>query len=115
VLLTLLTCVLILNPTHHATYSFHPVFALSSSVIMMSLYVAVCLFNPLMAYSNEVWFHNFDAWEKLVLAETGVQAVIWILWVVMIGFSCKAVHEWRQLKRGGSVKMDSFRGGEERV
>jgi hypothetical protein len=82
---------------------------------MMSLYLAVCLFNPLLAYSNEVWLYNSDVWEKLVLAETGVQAVLWVLWVLMIGFSSKAVYEWRKEKRRGNIKMDGLEKGGEMV
>jgi hypothetical protein len=44
--------ILILNPLHRPTYSFHPVFALVGSVIMVCLYVQVCWLNPFVAYAS---------------------------------------------------------------
>jgi hypothetical protein len=104
-LLTLVSLVLILNPMHHSTYSFHPVFALVTSFVMMSLYVNVSWLNHIVAMSREVWFVNADTWESLVLVETGFQGVLCIVWIVLVGYSCAAVHWWRKEKRGAAVKL----------
>ncbi|KAF2023039.1 hypothetical protein EK21DRAFT_81721, partial [Setomelanomma holmii] len=100
ILVTLLTLILLLNPLHHATYSFHPVFALVSSFCMFGLYVGVCFLNPLFALSNEVAFHNMDIWERIVFVETGFEGVICLCWVGMMGLSAVAVHRWRVGRRG---------------
>jgi len=101
VLFTLLSLVVILNPLHHSTYSFHPVFALVSSLVMLSLYVNVCWLNPMIAYSNEVTFHREQIWEKITWAETGMEAVLCLCWIGMMGASCVAVHGWRVEKKRG--------------
>jgi hypothetical protein len=100
VLLTIVTLVLILNPLHNATYSFHPIFALVSSLVMMGLYVSVAALNPIIAYSDETTFDNSGKWLNLTLAEMGVQAVLELLYLVMMVYSCVAVHKWRMAKKG---------------
>jgi hypothetical protein len=105
VLLTMVSIILILNPMHHSTYSFHPVFALVTSLVMMSLYVNVCWLNPIVAMSSEVWFYNADVWDNLALAETGMQSILCIVWIVLMGYSCAAVHGWRKEKKRADVKM----------
>ncbi|OAL03397.1 hypothetical protein IQ06DRAFT_344654 [Phaeosphaeriaceae sp. SRC1lsM3a] len=112
VLLTLASLVLILNPMHHATYSFHPVFALVSSFVVMALYVQVCWLNPLIAGSNEVGFYNQDVWEKIVYAETAFQGIICILYIVMVVYSCVTVHNWRMAKKNKAVHMGRLDGDE---
>ncbi|KAH7382608.1 hypothetical protein DE146DRAFT_760445 [Phaeosphaeria sp. MPI-PUGE-AT-0046c] len=106
VIVTVASLVLILNPMNHATYSFHPVFALVSSFIVMALYVQVCWLNPLIALSNEVAFYNSDVWKKIVYAETAFEGIICILYIAMLVYSCIAVHKWRMAKKSGSVYMD---------
>ncbi|KAH8729085.1 hypothetical protein GQ44DRAFT_607729, partial [Phaeosphaeriaceae sp. PMI808] len=112
VLLTIVTLVLIFNPLHHSTYSFHPVFALSSSLVMVCLYVALSFMDPLYALSNEVPFSNSEVWEYVVFVETGVQCAIGILWILMVVYSSIAVHKWRMAKKsaGVEVKMGSVEG-----
>jgi hypothetical protein len=108
IVLTLVSLILILNPMHHSTYAFHPVFALVSSFFIMALYVQVCWLNPLSALSNEVGFNHQTTWENIVLAETGLEAVICLLWVAMLVYSCIAVHKWRMAKKSGAVNMGTM-------
>jgi hypothetical protein len=114
VLVTIVSLVLILNPMHHATYSFHPVFALVSSFILWALYVQACWLNPLIALANEVAFYNMDVWEKIVYAETAFQGIICILYFTMFVYSCIAVDRWRKAKKlakkNGAVHMGRLSG-----
>lgn len=104
VVLTVVTLVLILNPLHHSTYSFHPIFALTSSLIMFIIYVQASWLNPFIAYANEVSFNNSSQWLTLVYAETGFQVALCLAWVAMVVCSCVAVHKWRVgRKEGGKV------------
>jgi hypothetical protein len=105
-LLTILTLILILNPLHHATYSFHPVFALVSSLVMMGLYVSVAFMNPFMAYSSEVPFRFSDKWYTLAFVEAGVQGLLSLLCLAMVVYSCLAVHKWRMAKKGAGKGGD---------
>lgn len=108
VVLTLVSFILILNPMHHSTYSFHPIFALVSSFVMMAMYAQVCWLNPLIALSNEVAFDYSESWQKIVFAETAFECVICFLWIAMLVYSCVAVHKWRMGKKNGEVKMASL-------
>ncbi|KAF2824494.1 hypothetical protein CC86DRAFT_371811 [Ophiobolus disseminans] len=110
VLVTLTSLVLILNPLHHSTYSFHPIFALVSSIFLLSLYVNVCWLNPLIAYSNEVSFHNHQIWNKIVFAETAFEVVLCLCWIAMMGFSCVAVHKWRMAKKAEKRAVGDLQG-----
>jgi hypothetical protein len=112
VLVTVFSLVLILNPMHHATYSFHPVFALVSSFVVMALYVQVCWLNPLVALSSEVAFYNRDVWEKIAFAETAFESIICILYIAMLVYSCIAVHRWRKAKKNKAVHMGRLSGDE---
>ncbi|KAF1913175.1 hypothetical protein BDU57DRAFT_521894 [Ampelomyces quisqualis] len=112
--LALISFILILNPVQHSIYSFHPVFALMSSFVMMVLYVQVCWLNPLIALSNKVVFNHQTAWENIVFAETGLESVICLLCIAMLVYSCIAVHKWRIARKGGMVKMGTL-PREERV
>jgi hypothetical protein len=104
-LLTLVSLVLILNPMHHSTYSFHPVFALTTSLIMMSLYINVVWLNPIIALSNEIDFPHSSAWYNMALTETGIQVLLCITWILLMGYSCAAVRNWRATKNPKAVKM----------
>lgn len=114
VLVTIVSLVLILNPMHHATYSFHPVFALVSAFILWALYMQACWLNPLIARANEVGFYNMDEWEKIVYAETAFQCIICILYFTMFVYSCIAVDRWRMAKKmakqNGAVQMGRLSG-----
>ncbi|KAH4408600.1 hypothetical protein HBH92_146800 [Parastagonospora nodorum] len=98
---TIIAFFLILNPMHHSTYSFHPIFALVGSVLTVCLYVQVCWLGPFLAYANEVQFPNEDAWQSIVYAEAGIQVVLLLMWAGMMGLSAVAVHKWRAGKKGG--------------
>jgi membrane protein YdbS with pleckstrin-like domain len=78
----------------------------------MALYVQVCWLCPLIALSNEVGFDGQNSWENLALAETGFEAVICLLWMAMMVYSCMAVHKWRMAKKSGAIKMGAMTRGE---
>jgi hypothetical protein len=112
-LFTLISLILILNPMHHSTYAFHPIYALVSSFIMFILYAMVCWLNPFVMYGDESSFEESDTWLKIAFAETGLQVVLCLLWGAMMVFSCIAVHKWRMAKKNGAVKMETLQGREE--
>ncbi|KAH7072507.1 hypothetical protein FB567DRAFT_633394 [Paraphoma chrysanthemicola] len=96
IILTLIYLILILNPLHRSTYSLHPVFALVASICMLGPYATVCWLNPMIAMSNEVGFPNMEKWEQIMWAETGMQALLALMWIEMMIASCVAVHKWRK-------------------
>jgi hypothetical protein len=111
VIVTLLYLVLIFNPLHDSTYSLHPIFALVTSIAMIVLYANVCWLNPMIAYSNEVGFHNMQIWEKITWVETGFEVVLCLCWIAMMVGSCVAVHRWRIAQKAAE---DERRRGLER-
>lgn len=78
----------------------HPIAALVTSILASALWLAACFLNAFIAYSNEYWFLNMDAWRKIVYGEAGLQAVLVLCYWAMMGFAAKAVHEWRKVKNG---------------
>jgi hypothetical protein len=115
VIVTLVSFVLILNPMHHSTYSFHPVFALVSSIAFMALWLTVSWLNPFIAVASEVDFHHRSVWEKLVFAETAFEAVLCLLWIAMLVYSSVAVDRWRIAKKIGNASIGRALGNEEGV
>lgn len=80
---------------------------------MFLLYVQVCWLNPLLAYSNEVGFHNVSKWYDLAYAETGVQVVLCLFWLALMVCSCMAVHKWKEAKKTSRMAGDVEGHGQE--
>lgn len=78
----------------------HPIVALVTSILWSGLWMSGCTLNWIIVYSNEVNFHNRSQWEELGYAEAACQGLISILYLVMMVFSAKAVHEWRKGNKG---------------
>lgn len=116
-LTSLITIILILNPLHKATISYHPIYALISSFCLFALYTNCAWLNWLVPYSNEVNFAGRDAWEKLCLAELAMESLVALMWFVMFVLACVATRRWDVGRRkcgNESIKMARV-GGEESV
>lgn len=82
---------------------FHPVYAITQSLIITCLYIPSIFLNWLIAYSEERSMDKLDAWRALCYGEMGLQAVLAVLWGGLTVCSCIAVHKWRQAAKGESV------------
>ncbi|KAK7188288.1 hypothetical protein PSPO01_05479 [Paraphaeosphaeria sporulosa] len=80
--------------------NWHPVAALVTSILLFCLWVAACLLNTFVVYSNEYSFKHLDEWRRIAYGESGLQATISVCYFVMMGFAAKAVHDWRKNKTG---------------
>ncbi|CAI6333782.1 unnamed protein product [Periconia digitata] len=82
------------------TQKWHPITALCSTVVLSALWLFCAVINSLITYSGEtIYFANMDyrdRWDAMCFAETGLQAAIAVMYMVMMGFAAKAVHVWRK-------------------
>ena len=83
---------------------FHPVYALTQSLILPSLYIISLSFNAIIVYSNESQMDNRAAWERLCYSEMALQGLLVVCWGVMVVCSCVAVHKWRGVKVEAKVR-----------
>lgn len=96
---------ILMNLHHRPPYSrFHPVYAITQSLIITCLYIPAIFLNWLVAYSEERSMDKLDAWRALCYGEMGLQAVLAILWAGLVVCSCIAVHKWRHAARGEYVE-----------
>ncbi|CAO2652905.1 Nn.00g023160.m01.CDS01 [Neocucurbitaria sp. VM-36] len=104
-LYTLLTLSLIFQTPHlslkNRTWTFHPAFALTFSIVLFGLYVSLSFLNAQIIGSNEISFHNVDSWYTLGYVELGFQGVLGLCYLGMMVCACVAVHRWRVGKKGG--------------
>jgi hypothetical protein len=91
--LTTISLFLILSPRPHLANSFHPIFALCTSVFMFGVYVAVCAVNITLVAANEVGFHNVELWYGITYTEVLFQCALALCYLGMFVYSCKAVHK----------------------
>ncbi|KAF1843442.1 uncharacterized protein K460DRAFT_387518 [Cucurbitaria berberidis CBS 394.84] len=91
------------------TWTFHPAFALTFSIIMFGLYVGATFVNVLVIASNEVSFYNMNTWDSIGYAEAGVQGVLGLCYLGLTVCACVAVHRWRIGQEGskGFVEVDN--------
>lgn len=85
-------------------WNFHPAVALTFSILLFAAYPLICFFNILIAWSNEVSFHNSNVWYQLAFVEAGVQGVLGLCYLGMMICSCVAVHRWRKAQGGGYLE-----------
>lgn len=78
-----------------------PGLALMTSIVLFGVWVAGASVNALSVYSNEYFFVESDKWEKFGYAEVGLQAVLAVCYLVMVGFAAKGVVAMRRAKRQG--------------
>jgi hypothetical protein len=98
----------ILTPVLLHKQSLHPVYALTQALVIFCLYPSALSMNLISAYSDETRYDYMDSWQALCWAEMGVQGVLAVLWGVLVGCACVAVHGWRGSKRREEVKGELF-------
>ncbi|PVI02795.1 hypothetical protein DM02DRAFT_589130 [Periconia macrospinosa] len=80
----------------------HPIAALVTSIVYMALWLFVTLLNALVAYSGEVVYFSevktLNKWQSMCYAEAGFQGAITLLYMIMLGFASKGLHEWRKAR-----------------
>ncbi|KAF2661909.1 hypothetical protein K491DRAFT_710336 [Lophiostoma macrostomum CBS 122681] len=82
-----------------ATNNNHPIFALVGSICGFGLWLSFAVLDAIVAYSGEFYFTHMDSWESLCYAESGLMAVMTMLYVAMLVFSSMAVHRYRKSKQ----------------
>ncbi|KAJ4986811.1 hypothetical protein SVAN01_07738 [Stagonosporopsis vannaccii] len=75
---------------------FHPVYALTQSLIIFCLYPIILTFNVIVVLSDETGMTNISTWRQLCYAEMGLQAVLTVCWIGLVVCSCVAVHMGRR-------------------
>jgi len=88
---------------HPPCSRFHPVYAITQSLIITCLYIPSIFLNWLIAYSEERSMDKLDAWRALCYGEMGLQALLALLWGGLTVCSCIAVHKWRHAAKSDSV------------
>lgn len=90
----------------------HPVFALVGSIFGFGLWTSFAILNGLVAYSKELWFEHNGEWMNMCFAESGVQALVAVLYVGMLVLSSVAVHRYRMDNKGGrDVELGDVKTG----
>lgn len=79
--------------------------------MIFCLYPPALFLNFLIAYSDESGYSYIDGWRALCWAEMGLQGVLGVLWVGMVGCSCVAVHVWRRAKKGDGRARETGKEG----
>lgn len=82
--------------------------ALTVSLIMLPLYGLTITMQILSIMGQEVPLEDAWPWNKVAIVEATVQAVIALLYVIMVCYSCVAVHRWRR----ASGRSRRGRGGD---
>jgi hypothetical protein len=77
---------------------FHPVYALTQSIILFGLYLSCLMLNLIVVASDETSFDHTDTWHNICYGEVALQGVLALFWIVLGVFSCIAVHKWRREK-----------------
>ena len=94
---------------------FHPILALSLSLLMIGLYAAISFLHTIIIYGDESNDYNKEGWDNLGYAEVGFQAILGLCYIAMAVLSCVAVHHWRRTKRNarldqvGDVELTPFK------
>jgi hypothetical protein len=102
-----------------ATNNYHPIFALVGSICGFGLWVSFAVLDALVAYSGELYFSKSDAWESLCFAESGLMALMTVLYAAMLVLSSMAVHRYRKSKectcKVHNHELDDLETNRERV
>jgi hypothetical protein len=88
-----------------AKQCWHPIAALTTSILWFGLWTVGTSFNVLVVTSNEISFESVDTWYKICYVESAIQAVFAAMYFVMMGFAALAVHEWRKERKCRSVRV----------
>jgi len=92
-ILTILTSICIFKG------NWHPIAALSTSIVWCGLWTLCATWNALFAARDEVEFDRVEEWYRLCYAEVGLQVAMAVAYVGMAWFAGVAVSRWR--KGGG--------------
>lgn len=92
----------------------HPVIALTTSILAFFLWTAGCLMNALLPYYSEYSFRQRSQWESISYGESAMQAIIALSYLTMMGFAAKAVHEWRKNSKNAQTSVERRADGMER-
>lgn len=82
----------------------HPITALVTSILWFGLWLCACFFNILLIESNEIPFDNVRQWYNWGYAEGTFQALIAVMYVIMMVFAAHAVHRWRMRPSRNAVE-----------
>lgn len=100
VVYTLFTLVLIFQKPKISlsghTWTFHPAFALTFSIILFILYAWATISNSLVVYSNETLLNQLGSWYGMSLATVFFQGTLAVCYLGMMVSACVAVHRWRR-------------------
>ncbi|KAF2877534.1 hypothetical protein BDV95DRAFT_481972, partial [Massariosphaeria phaeospora] len=89
-----------------ATQRWHPVSALVTSLISCGLWACALSLNVMLVFSNETGFPNLSAWYDLCYTEAGLQGVIALIYLVLMGFAAAAVHRYKKDVRLKRVQQE---------
>jgi hypothetical protein len=91
--------------------TWHPVAALVAAILLFGAWLAGCVINAIVVYSNEYAFQQLQEWRRIGYAEVGLQATLAACHLAMMGFAAKAVHEWRRnktVRSGADRRVDEL-------
>jgi hypothetical protein len=108
---TIYTLIYLLQPSPSAFWGLHLIAVLMFNIIMLGLYLSAAFFNALHTYSNESGCYLEDQWQSVGYADVGVQSVLGLCYVGMVGWGGVAVHWWRVGRKEGKIKGDCMEKG----
>ncbi|KAF2684552.1 hypothetical protein K458DRAFT_389019 [Lentithecium fluviatile CBS 122367] len=78
----------------------HPIAALTTSILWFGIWFSGMFINALVVFSNEIAFDHVGEWSAICYVEAVFQGTFAVLYLVMVWFAAVAVRGWRKEKMG---------------